>query len=52
MLGVWYAACCGIRSPYLWRDPDEFRPERFSEKFANPDFGGKWAGEARDGSRA
>lgn len=33
-----------LRSPYLWKDPDAFRPERFSEKFENPDFGGKWAG--------
>jgi cytochrome P450 family 97 subfamily B polypeptide 3 len=32
------------RSPYLWRDPDVYRPERFSEKFSNPDFGDKWAG--------
>ncbi|KAK9834172.1 hypothetical protein WJX81_005149 [Elliptochloris bilobata] len=32
------------RSPYLWRDPDAFRPERFSEAHANADFGGAWAG--------
>ena len=32
------------RSPHLWRDPDEFRPERFSEANSNPDFGGAWAG--------
>lgn len=32
------------RSPYLWKDPDEFRPERFSERFENPDFQGLWAG--------
>ncbi len=34
--------CC--RSPYLWKDPNAFRPERFSEEFANPEYGGKWAG--------
>lgn len=33
------------RSPYLWKDPDTFRPERFFEPNSNPDFGGKWAGE-------
>ncbi len=33
------------RSPYLWKDPDTFRPERFSETNTNEDFGGKWAGE-------
>lgn len=32
------------RSPHLWRDPDAFRPERFSEANANADFGGAWAG--------
>lgn len=32
------------RSPYLWKDPDAFRPERFSEEFTNPDFEGRWAG--------
>ena len=32
------------RSPHLWRDPDSFRPERFSEANANADFGGAWAG--------
>lgn len=32
------------RSPYLWRDPDAFRPERFFEANSNADFGGKWAG--------
>lgn len=32
------------RSPHLWRDPNAFRPERFSEKFENPAFNGAWAG--------
>jgi cytochrome P450 len=32
------------RSPHLWRDPDTFRPERFSERFENPAFNGAWAG--------
>ena len=32
------------RSPHLWRDPDDFRPSRFSEDFANHDFEGAWAG--------
>jgi len=32
------------RSPYLWREPDEFRPSRFQEEFSNADFGGAWAG--------
>ena len=32
------------RSPYLWKDPDAFRPERFSEENGNADFGGRWAG--------
>lgn len=32
-------------SPYLWKDPDTFRPERFEEVNTNPDFGDKWAGE-------
>jgi cytochrome P450 len=36
-------------SPYLWRDPEVFRPERFSEKYENPEFNGKWAGEQRNG---
>ncbi|GAX76234.1 hypothetical protein CEUSTIGMA_g3678.t1 [Chlamydomonas eustigma] len=31
-------------SPHLWRDPEVFRPERFSEKFQNSEFKGKWAG--------
>ena len=32
------------RSPYLWKDPDVFRPERFSEQHSNDDFQGRWAG--------
>ncbi|PNW88395.1 hypothetical protein CHLRE_01g027550v5 [Chlamydomonas reinhardtii] len=36
------------RSPYLWKDPDTFRPERFFEPNSNPDFGGKWAGYRPD----
>lgn len=32
------------RSPHLWRDPDAFRPGRFTEKFENPGFNGAWAG--------
>ncbi len=32
------------RSPHLWKDPDAFRPERFSEPHSNPAFNGKWAG--------
>lgn len=31
-------------SPHLWKDPEAFRPERFSETFTNDGFGGKWAG--------
>jgi len=31
-------------SPYLWKDPEEYRPERFEEVFTNPAFGDKWAG--------
>ncbi|GLC47475.1 hypothetical protein PLESTF_000433500 [Pleodorina starrii] len=36
------------RSPYLWKDPDTFRPERFFEPFSNPDLGDKWAGYRPD----
>ncbi|KAG2495589.1 hypothetical protein HYH03_006189 [Edaphochlamys debaryana] len=36
------------RSPYLWKDPDVFRPERFFEANSNPDFGGQWAGYRPD----
>lgn len=32
-------------SPHLWKDPETFRPERFSEVYVNPAFGDKWAGE-------
>lgn len=32
------------RSPHLWRDPDAFRPERFSEPNFNKGFAGRWAG--------
>jgi cytochrome P450 len=31
-------------SPFLWKDPDVFRPERYEEKFENPAFKGSWAG--------
>ena len=32
------------RSPFLWVEPDAFRPERFSKHHENPDFKGAWAG--------
>ncbi|CAL5218758.1 g475 [Coccomyxa viridis] len=32
------------RSPHLWKDPNVFRPERFSEAHSNPGFNGAWAG--------
>jgi cytochrome P450 family 97 subfamily B polypeptide 3 len=32
------------RSPHLWKDPNVFRPERFSETFENPGFNGAWGG--------
>ena len=35
---------CLRRSPHLWKDPDTFRPERFSETNSNAAFEGRWAG--------
>ena len=32
------------RSPHLWKDPDTFTPERFSETNSNAAFEGRWAG--------
>jgi cytochrome P450 len=40
-----YRAC---RSPHLWKDPDTFRPERFSETNSNAAFNGAWAGYRPD----
>jgi hypothetical protein len=36
--------CSLCRSPYLWKDPDVFWPERFSKANSNADFDGAWAG--------
>lgn len=40
------------RSPYLWKDPNEFRPERFREKYSNSEYKDIWDGydPARQGS--
>ena len=43
-LGLIQALLHMDRSPYLWKDPDTFRPERFSETNSNPEFNGAWAG--------
>ena len=32
------------RSPHLWKDPNAFNPQRFSESFQNEAFKGAWAG--------
>lgn len=32
------------RSPLLWKDPDTFRPDRYTEEFSRPEFADKWAG--------
>jgi cytochrome P450 len=37
-------------SPHLWKDPEAFRPGRFSEQFSNPAFNGEWAGYRPDSS--
>ena len=44
MLNASVHLCMACRSPHLWKDPDSFRPERFSETNQNEGFGGRWAG--------
>eukprot|EP00775_Hariotina_reticulata_P002604 gene2604-2906_t len=38
-------------SPHLWKDPEEYRPERFEEVFTNSAFGDKWAGYQPEAGR-